>query len=482
MRSKSKNLAALALLIVALEGCSGTDFGSSSGKAKGAEKSSSPDKKNANKPEKNKGKSTKDGAASDADKAGEQGAPGSDGAIEDEGDILPEGQSDAADGSRSDGFFQGDTDSSLGEVEVDANEITIKVPRFAMLVNDLKCGMCHTTVNGDVSSTADVSDWSALHAPASEETVNGGWFAARSWTNATTGLDYNVKVLAGVTQTYTGNMVPNDPVSKTPAFPIIDFVAAEARMAGRLTGSSVAGGEVVVDKIAEGNMAMVGTAAKPIVIEGSVMIKGDLVIKGVYTGLGTIYVTGNIYIPADLKAVNSVFPFPTEKLAAQAKGRELVKSKQGDGLGLATAKSVLIADLTTGIYDHGLTPPTQKRDVLGIDNVYNWFPGGKTGYQGLYEPSLNCGNQAMEARSSFNLVEAYIYAKGSIGGISRKGSWAINGGVITDVLHVLGTGAIHCDETVSSVHQMPQNTNYINYDFRMSAGMRILGELAPYFN
>lgn len=420
---------------------------------------------------------------------GDDGGADSDQDVEaDSGETLPPDRTKTPDGFGSDGFFDnpgGDFDNAN---HVNGSLEAIKTPRFAMLVNDLKCGMCHTKIFGDVASTSDVSDWSSPHASMSAESVSGGWFAAKSWTDKTPeGQLYKISVAQTVTQNYVGPMVPNEPGTQIPAFPRIDFVAATNRMSGTLSGVDGSGNPVQVDKIANDNVVVLGTPAAPILISGSVMIKGDLVIKGPYKGLGSIYVTGNIYIPGNLVATDSVFPYPQDNQAAALRGAELVKARRGDALGLATANSIFVADLDTKIYDIDLTPASQRRAVIGIDSVYNWFPGGRVGYEQLYESSLDCTTDAMAQLKSFNLIEAYLYAAKSIGGISRRGSWTINGGIITDVLHLLGTvTAVNqfpgCPATLSRVHKAAQNYNYINYDYRMSAGMRILGELAPYFN
>ena len=391
--------------------------------------------------------------------------------------VDTEGKTKSPDGTYSDGFF------------TQAKDDPVKAPRFAMLVNDLKCGMCHIRINGDVASTSSVSDWSEIHADLSAEKIAGTWYSAKSWTDkASTTQKYNITVTGGVQQNYVGNKVPNKPDTTTPTFPVINFIAAESRMAGTLTGAGADGSAVTIEKVAIGNTVIIGTKDSPMVIDGSIIIKGDLVIKGSYEGVGSIYVTGNIYIPGNITATESVFPFPADPATALVKGAKLVKDKMGDALGLAAAKSIFVADLTTKIYDHDLTPASQKRSVLGIDNIYNWYPGGQNAYSSLYEASLDCEKGTMEPLQGFNLIEAYLYAGGSIGGISRRSSWAINGGVITDVVHLLGTVSksqslpTGCPTKVSSVHQYPQDGNYINYDYRMSAGLRILGELAPYFN
>ncbi len=47
-------------------------------------------------------------------------------------------------------------------------------------------------------------------------------------------------------------------------------------------------------------LALVGTTAEPIRIDGPVVIPGDVVIKGVISGTGTLYVGGNLYVAGDV--------------------------------------------------------------------------------------------------------------------------------------------------------------------------------------
>ena len=169
--------------------------------------------------------------------------------------VDTQGKTKSPDGTYSDGFFtQGKDDP-------------VKAPRFAMLVNDLKCGMCHIGINGDVASTSNVSDWSEIHVDLSAEKIAGTWYSAKSWTDkASTTKKYNITVTGGVQQNYVGNKVPNKPDTTTPTFPVINFIAAESRMAGTLTGAGADGSDVIVDKVAIGNTVIIGTKDSPMVI------------------------------------------------------------------------------------------------------------------------------------------------------------------------------------------------------------------------
>lgn len=54
----------------------------------------------------------------------------------------------------------------------------------------------------------------------------------------------------------------------------------------------------------DGNLVLVGTEDRPIVLNGDVFVTGDVVIKGVVTGKGAIYAGRNTYIAGDLKYKN----------------------------------------------------------------------------------------------------------------------------------------------------------------------------------
>ncbi len=492
------------VLAALLSGCSTSNFTADSKKTSSSEDSASGNGKGKDLDESSGDKAEKTGEGEEknsTDEAGVTVAPdgsGSDGFFSTEVDGDGAGAGGNGSGGNGDSGKGGDGGNGSGgngnggEDGGDGGSSTpnklIKVPRFAMLVNDLKCAMCHLKVRGDVASTEAVNDWSDNHAPIADEIATGNWFAAKTWTDKTPKKKaYPIKVELGVKENHRGPELPNTPGTKTPAFPIIDFATADKRMSGTLTGFNPADkSAVTVTKVHKGNLVISGTAANPMTITGSILITGDLVIKGVYSGLGTLYVKGRVYIPADLTASDSVFPYPEAPAAALAKGVKLVKEKKGDALGIATAKSVFVADLGTTLYDNDMLPANQKRAALGVETVYSWYDGGKGGYEKLYEPSINCATGKAEALKSFNRIDAFLYAVNSVVGISRSGSWAINGGIITDNMHLLGTVTAGnnrkaCPATASPAHGLPMDRNYVSYDYRMQAGMRILGEIAPYF-
>lgn len=377
-------------------------------------------------------------------------------------------------------FDSGENSDGDDDAEIDI-DVNFRAPRakFGMLVNNLECGFCHVTVRGDVLSTAPVETWSGLHGIMYNERVEGRWIAAQSWSNKTElGITTaNIQVSEGVEENSQSKSLPADlDGDGLPDFPLINFQQLADKMRGRVD----AGGESI-DRIRQGNAVLIGTASDPIKIDKDILIEGDLVIKGQYQGRGTIYVTGNIYIPGDLQAMRSAFPYPDDKPSAMKRGKELAASDDTDALGLAAGGGILVGGLRTGLYDMPNVPAGARREALQVDRVYSWYPGGASGYSALYEGG---GGFAGLSQGSFNLVEAFLYARKAVAGKTHGNSYAINGGMITDIWHMLGSsgiGSILGGGNTNPVHGYSNDRNHINYDYRMAAGLPILEALAPYF-
>lgn len=389
-----------------------------------------------------------------------------------------------------------ENDDEDGFIKTDDGDASVKAPKFAMLLNDVRCAMCHLTIKGDVASTQTVNTWNddannAQLADHKKNLVMGAWFAAKGFSTTTpAGQAVQLDVASGIKTNYMGKELPHDPNTGAAVFPTLDYGALKAKTKGTVKGKDQAGKAVAITNSTDGNVTLVGTEAAPIELTGDVYVGGDLVIKGWYKGVGSIYVAGRIYIPANLRAVTSVFPYPDDAASALAAAKDLVKARKGDALGLATAESIFLGDLKTGLYDDARAPANARRQAAGVDHVYGWFPGGQGGYEALYEKGEKCDGSGNSDKPGINLVEAYLYARASVGGISHDGSWAINGGVISDSLHIIGragknhggAGELMCPNPVkSTVHKLPMNRNYVNFDWRMKAGLRLLSKFSAYY-
>lgn len=380
---------------------------------------------------------------------------------------------------------QEDLDEATG-VDVATREKLERLPKFGLLVNDLECGLCHVSVIGDVVSTRRVPPlWQN-----SNVRVTGRWLAADEFDarvqecadrgGACPGRNVTVRVAGGITEDYRGIELPLDTdADGKPDFPSIAFDQLAAKMTGRLTAGGAYPADV--DKVHDGNLVVVGTRQEPIVLAGDVLVRGDVVLKGWYTGTGSLYATGNVYIPADLRAVRSAFPYADDEAQALAKANAQVAARDTDALGIATARSIFLADIekhqnsdqgleNDTVYDHSLTPENRTGTALGVLDVLQWFPGGRAGFDSLYENAISCETGKATQIASFNLVEAFLYARNTVAGISRRASFSLRGGVIADYFHVV-SGASKCSSTLSKVHGRPANRSYIEYDFRLRTGL-----------
>ncbi len=390
------------------------------------------------------------------------------------------------------------TKGTPGKEDLVLGEKAKRLPKFGLLVNDLECSLCHVTVIGDVASTRRVPPlWYT-----SDAHIEGRWLAAQAFDAARPdagctaegclGTSVSVTATGGITANYRGAELPLDTTGDgVPDFPALDFTKLPALMRGTVTTTGAF--PAAVAKVHQGNLILVGTASKPIALSGDVLVTGDLVIKGRYTGTGSIYVMGNIYIPSDLRAVRSAFPYADDETLALAKATAQMAAMSTDALGLATQGSIFIGDIqkhqnsdagneAVNVYNHPATPANRRGEALGVLGVLGWFPGGSAEFDKLYENAVSCLTQEYTQIGSFNMVEAFLYAKNTVAGISRRASYTIRGGIIADYFHIV-QGASKCGTDRSPVHGRPNDRSYIEYDYRLKTGLlRVLehvGDLFP---
>jgi hypothetical protein len=334
---------------------------------------------------------------------------------------------------------------------------TLKKPAFALMARDLRCGMCHLTIKGDLVTTGDVMSFEpdrSLPAPGSDdhilspfriftkkgeydERIEGTWFISGVFPNDRSKTEMKLTVTNEVKQNYVGPEIPKS------GFPKLVLAKAEAVSKGTLTGKDNAGKDVSITGKSASNVILDGTTS-PIKINGEVLVNGDLVILGSYSGRGTIYATGNIYIAGSITASDSAFPFPADKIQALARGKELALAGQKDALALVANSSIILGDsrhqTVTGTPK--ITPPPVKHD-----NVMTWFPDYSKLYKGKVGKNINLR------------LDAFLYSQNMIAG--KTGNYVLNGGMICDSFHILGIGS-------------EAGRNVINYDFRMAHGLKIM--------
>ncbi len=79
------------------------------------------------------------------------------------------------------------------------------------------------------------------------------------------------------------------------------------------------------------------------------------------------------------------------------------------------------------------------------------------------------------------MIEAYLYAQDTIGGLARRNSYRINGGIIADNYRVV-SGAPGCQTKtdIHPVHKQPVAWSYLNYDRRMKYGLPLLDKFSDF--
>lgn len=385
------------------------------------------------------------------------------------------GKGDASSDDRGDGIF-GDRnrndrgDGVFGQDQLSGDQLEAileergsqqRKPAFAMLVNDLECGLCHVKINGDVLSNRAVP---AIHEDSRAE-ILGNWLAAETFApNAT-----QVQSSKGIQQQYNGERLPKDlDKDGKPDFPRFNANSVKSIAKGTLQALGPDAAIVNIKGVSQQPIAITGTSSFPIKIRGEVLVEGDVVISGNYEGIGTIYATGNIYIPANLIATKSAFPMPGPE--------DAIKKFTMDALGLASQKSILVADIRKAdekppgiipysVYDSPETPANQSYQALEVASVYSWM--NRATFEGLYTQVQPCQG-IVTTVNGFNQIDAYLYAAKSIAGVT-PGVFTLNGGIIADSFHII-SGAVNCNQK-----------SVINYDYRLGLGLPILQAFVPYF-
>lgn len=380
------------------------------------------------------------------------------------GEQNPELIVDATNTVKKDNFGQGQ-----------GQEVILKNVSFALLINDVTCSMCHMKVQGNVVSTGAVG-WhdasvASIQVDSGTNDIEGAWYAASTFADTSpNGTPNYVNASDGIHRNYSGAEMPKNNI-----YPLLDLENLNYPAVGLLKASSpVASQPGVIKNSIRSNLVLVGTAQNPIEIKGEIHVKGDVVIKGTYKGSGTIYATGNIYIPANLMAQKSA----------------LRHSRTGaDTLGLA-GRNIFIGNIQSPIYSDARAPAIAKADSTGIHNVYSWYY--RPLFEALHESAAACDNGS-PVPNSFELVEAFLYAKESIGGVAKRTSWTIFGGLITQAMHIIGGGGRttnHGDQSpyncsnpnsISAVHGQPQNGNHLIQDPRIEDGLPVLSQLSKFF-
>ena len=130
---------------------------------------------------------------------------------------------------------------------------------------------------------------------------------------------------------------------------------------------------------------VVGTAANPITVKGTVVIPGDLVIQGTVTGQGTLYVGGNLYIANDINYKNGPdFSALPETQTSATRDAWVANSQNNDLVAYAVRGSILAGDVTDPDWvNYCLNYP-----VSGLANVGSEATLGQDGIAGTGDDGI----------------------------------------------------------------------------------------------
>ncbi len=128
------------------------------------------------------------------------------------------------------------------------------------------------------------------------------------------------------------------------------------------------------------NLYLVGTAAKPIVLNGPVVVRGDVLISGVVTGQGAIYSGRNVYAPKSVTYANGpTTPRPADNSEA-ATETWMSANANKDFLGLFAREHIVVGDYTNGTWQAYVNqwmsdPLNASAEDAGADGIPNTLAG-----------------------------------------------------------------------------------------------------------
>lgn len=128
------------------------------------------------------------------------------------------------------------------------------------------------------------------------------------------------------------------------------------------------------------NLYLVGTAAKPIVLNGPVVVRGDVLISGVVTGQGAIYSGRNVYCPKSVTYANGpTTPRPADNSEAATEAWMTTNANK-DFLGLFAREHIVVGDYTDGTWQAYVNqwmsdPLNSSAEDAGADGIPNTREG-----------------------------------------------------------------------------------------------------------
>ncbi len=140
------------------------------------------------------------------------------------------------------------------------------------------------------------------------------------------------------------------------------------------------------------NIYLVGTAAAPIEIHGTVVVRGSVIVSGVITGQGAIYAGGNVYVPNNLTYSNPpTSTRPTNNTEAQTEAW-ITANKDKDFVGLLARENVVLGNHLDSNWRKNVStwladPMNQSKEDAGEDQIPNTY-AGKDGKKGTADDDV----------------------------------------------------------------------------------------------
>ena len=127
-------------------------------------------------------------------------------------------------------------------------------------------------------------------------------------------------------------------------------------------------------------VVLIGTAAKPILLNGPVVVRGDVIIKGVVSGQGAIYSGRNVYVAHDLTYLNGVTSYGPASSSEADQETWLAANQSKDFLGLFARENVVLGDFTNSTWKNYVSswlshPMNASAEDAGADQLPNTAVG-----------------------------------------------------------------------------------------------------------
>lgn len=164
------------------------------------------------------------------------------------------------------------------------------------------------------------------------------------------------------------------------------------------------------------NLYLVGTAAKPIVLNGPVVVRGNVMIRGYVTGKGAIYAGGNVYCPNSIQYVNApTTPRPASNTQAATEAW-LTTNWNKDFLGLFARENVVVGDTSDWTWQYYTgwwmsDAMNASAEDAGEDGIHNTH-AGRDGIPGTADDDVLEGDTVFttehytEADAALGLIPA----------------------------------------------------------------------------